>query len=250
MVLSLTASQNDSVNLELVAKQEKLDIILQNRYISETKRAITKQYDDYTLQLSDVGRMIIMVGHNDLTLTIPSHSETPIPVASCFFFSARGSGEHYIEESQGVFIEKMTTGRVIANKGLVSAVKLGENTWALFGNITLGERVPPDVPDDWDWGVLTITTKKLSDAQVGVNYFTILEAVSGTPVTWSIGSGSLPNGLTMTSSGIIYGNPTELGVFTFNILATNSDEQSATKTFKIKVKPSNLDSSAVTLLMQ
>jgi hypothetical protein len=57
---------------------------------------------------------------------------------------------------------------------------------------------------------LTVTTMSLPGAQVGKAYTARLTATGGTsPLTWSITSGSLPAGLSLTpSSGVIAGTPT------------------------------------------
>ncbi len=67
---------------------------------------------------------------------------------------------------------------------------------------------------------LTITTTSpLPTGEVGVQYSDTLTATGGvTPYTWSISSGSLPPGLTLTaSSGLISGSPTTAGAYTFGV---------------------------------
>jgi len=59
-------------------------------------------------------------------------------------------------------------------------------------------------------GVLQITTDSLPDATMGVDYAVQLEASGGNPpYTWSILTGTLPAGLTLSSDGLISGTPTE-----------------------------------------
>jgi len=56
---------------------------------------------------------------------------------------------------------------------------------------------------------LVITTTTLPVGQVGVPYSATLSATGGvTPYTWSVVSGSLPQGLTMDPHGVISGTPT------------------------------------------
>src|SRR6185437_9389659 len=65
---------------------------------------------------------------------------------------------------------------------------------------------------------LTITSTSLGAAQPGSSYSTTLSASGGTPgYTWSIASGSLPVGLTMSSAGVISGTPTTSGTGTFTV---------------------------------
>lgn len=67
-----------------------------------------------------------------------------------------------------------------------------------------------------------ITTTSLPDGKVGVAYSQALAATGTTPITWTLESGSLPAGLSLSSSGIISGTPTTAGTFTFTVKATNS----------------------------
>jgi len=59
---------------------------------------------------------------------------------------------------------------------------------------------------------LTVTTGGLSNGTVGVAYSQALTATGGaSPYTWSIASGTLPVGLTLSLSGVISGTPTTAG---------------------------------------
>ena len=74
---------------------------------------------------------------------------------------------------------------------------------------------------------LTITTSSpLPNATLQVSYSTTLQASGGVaPYTWSIGSGSLPPGLSLSSGGVISGVPTQTGTSTFVINAVDSSTQ-------------------------
>jgi putative Ig domain-containing protein len=73
---------------------------------------------------------------------------------------------------------------------------------------------------------LLITTTTLGNGTVGTVYNTALQATGGlTPYHWSISSGSLPQGLGITDSGIISGTPTTQGTSTFIVQVV--DAQSA-----------------------
>ena len=79
----------------------------------------------------------------------------------------------------------------------------------------------------------TITTATLPDGMVNAAYSQTLAATGDTPITWSIDSGSLPNGLSLSGS-TISGTPTTAGMFTFTVKATNSTS-SDTKALSIKI---------------
>jgi hypothetical protein len=71
--------------------------------------------------------------------------------------------------------------------------------------------------------VLAITTTALPNGSVGTAYSQTLAASGGTPpYTWSLISGALPAGLSLSSSGVISGTPTAAGTATFTVKATDS----------------------------
>jgi len=57
-----------------------------------------------------------------------------------------------------------------------------------------------------------------TDPCLGVDYSFVFEAVGGTPpYTWSVALGNLPDGLTLTETGLLEGTPTVSGIFIFTI---------------------------------
>jgi hypothetical protein len=75
---------------------------------------------------------------------------------------------------------------------------------------------------------LTITTSSLPSDPVGTPYSQTLTATGGTsPYTWSLASGNLPSGLSITSSGIISGTPTTAGSFSFAVKVTDTNSTTA-----------------------
>lgn len=58
---------------------------------------------------------------------------------------------------------------------------------------------------------------------------------SGTGYVWSLFSGSLPNGITLSSGGVLSGTPTQAGNFNFTIEVTDSANRSATKAFAVTI---------------
>jgi hypothetical protein len=85
---------------------------------------------------------------------------------------------------------------------------------------------------------LTITTAPvLPSGTVGIGYSVFISAAGGTPsYTWSVVSGSLPNGLTLVSStGEIRGFPSSSGSFPFTVKITDSASVTATKDFTLTV---------------
>jgi len=86
-------------------------------------------------------------------------------------------------------------------------------------------------------GVLAISTASLSDAIQNTAYTQSLSATGGaTPYTWTLSSGTLPAGLSLSGSNIS-GTPTATGTVTFTVKVEDSasPKQSATKSLTINV---------------
>jgi Putative Ig domain/Spy0128-like isopeptide containing domain len=84
---------------------------------------------------------------------------------------------------------------------------------------------------------LTFTFTTLPSGTVGTAYSTTLTATGGnTPYTWSISEGSLPAGLTLsTSTGVISGIPTTPGTSSFTARVADPGGQATTKATSISI---------------
>jgi hypothetical protein len=72
-------------------------------------------------------------------------------------------------------------------------------------------------------GPLHVVSTSLVPGTQGVSYSSNLQAAGGIgPYTWSVTSGGLPTGLTLSASGLISGEPTVSGTFSFMVQATDS----------------------------
>jgi len=87
---------------------------------------------------------------------------------------------------------------------------------------------------------LHITTTSLDTAETGVAYSETVSAAGGsTPYTWSIYSGSLPAGLSLTSStGEISGTPTTAETANFTIEVSDDNSDTDLQSLSIQVQPS------------
>jgi hypothetical protein len=86
---------------------------------------------------------------------------------------------------------------------------------------------------------ITITTNSpLPPAKLNVLYSAVLAATGGTTYTWAIVSGALPQGLSLSTTGVISGIPTTTtGSFTFSVQASSSGSTSSPKALTIDVAP-------------
>jgi len=87
-----------------------------------------------------------------------------------------------------------------------------------------------------------VTTSTLAAGQTGTAYSATLAASGGTtPYSWSLSSGSLPAGLTLSSSGQISGTPTTAGSSSFTVKVSDSSapSQTASKLLSITINSSN-----------
>lgn len=88
---------------------------------------------------------------------------------------------------------------------------------------------------------LAITTSPLSSGTVGQAYsFSIQTSGGQAPITFSLASGSLPPGLSLSSTGVISGTPTSSGTYIFTIRAMDScttGAQSIQGNFSVTVNP-------------
>ena len=157
------------------------------------------------------------------------------------------------------------TGDTITGDGTDIGVDVASNsTGAIVDRNQIG-RTAPDVPDSFGFGVELdpgstatvtcntfsgwktdlsgvppqppcITTTELPPAELNTPYMATLEAVGGTPpYTWSLASGSLPPGLSLSSDGTITGTPTATGTFTFSLEVVDSLGASARITQSLEV---------------
>ncbi|MGD8362292.1 MAG: putative Ig domain-containing protein, partial [Gemmatimonadota bacterium] len=84
---------------------------------------------------------------------------------------------------------------------------------------------------------LVLETSSLPDGVVGLAYEQTLEASGGVgSITWSISGGALPDGLTLSTAGVLSGTPTVDGTSNFTIQAQSGDGQTASAAFSITIK--------------
>ncbi len=119
-------------------------------------------------------------------------------------------------------------------------------TWLIVGSLLLPLGCGGnDGPTGSSFTTLVVTTTLLSDATPTIAYSDTLVATGGdSSYAWSVTVGSLPTGLSMTTStGLISGTPSGSSS-TFTVLVTSGDGQTAHQALTITVNaPPSIDAS-------
>lgn len=143
--------------------------------------------------------------------------------------------------------------RVVARGYLgVTADSAATPWWTLYGGVTAGlDFVVPLLNINWGkeniiskrWilaQALGITTGPLPSAVSGHDYSTALAAVGGSgSYVWSLASGTLPPGLTLSPQGLIGGIPSAVPadtLSTFNVLVRDSAGRTSAKTLTLAIQ--------------
>lgn len=98
--------------------------------------------------------------------------------------------------------------------------------------------------------VLSITTSTLPEGSEGNTYSASLTANGGTsPYSWSLASGALPLGVSLSTAGVLSGTPTAAGTFTLAVQAKDSSAtpQIATTSLSLTVMPPPLQVSTASV---
>ena len=116
-------------------------------------------------------------------------------------------------------------------RGYTFVVKVSDNSTLVNSNtkqykITIAEA-----------GVLIITTTSLADGREGIAYTATLGALGGTlPYSWNVTSGNLPNGLALSSAGVISGTPTKKGMYNFTAKVSDNATPANTDTQQLSIR--------------
>ena len=83
---------------------------------------------------------------------------------------------------------------------------------------------------------LAITTSNLPNGVVGTAYGATLSASGGTqPYSWTLSSGQLPTGLSLSSSGSVSGTPTAAGTYSFGIRVRDYLGVTASRSYTVAI---------------
>jgi len=131
-----------------------------------------------------------------------------------------------------------TNSRAANETAVTSSAGTYTGTFSLSGAANWSALIATFLPAGAN-GTPTITTTTLPSGQQNASYSATLAATGGTsPYSWSITSGTLPVGLSLSAStGVISGTPTGSGTSNITIQVRDNNAQTASKLLSITINP-------------
>ena len=128
----------------------------------------------------------------------------------------------------------------VSTSGLFTAPTVSSTTTA---TVTATSAAAPDASASATVSVtagtsskLAVTTSGLPDASQGAPYSAGLSAAGGSqPYTWKITAGALPAGMSLDGAGMLSGNPSKTGSFSFTATVTDGASQTASAVLALAV---------------
>lgn len=186
-------------------------------------------------------------GSSACTITPEAPATMNVGTLGTFFFSTTGCQTSKKPVSWKVVAGRIPPGTTLFTQGVGSGGITGTPTTAGIYDFTLQVKDQTGTTDTEAFRitvepprplVITNASDTLSPGTVGAFYCCgNLFADGGVPgYTWSLRSGALPPGLSLTASpGRITGTPTTAGTFTFLVRVTDSRGAFAERTFSITI---------------
>lgn len=133
----------------------------------------------------------------------------------------------------------LPTGLTLASSGLISGTPTVAGTFT--GTITASNGTLPNASQAFSitiaQAIVFTSAAPPSTGNVGSAYNHTCTATGGGTITYSVSSGALPTGLTLSSTGVISGTPGAVGTFTGAIRAANGLVSPVTQNFSIVIGP-------------
>jgi hypothetical protein len=124
-----TSAQNHNLS----GKTYKMVLSLTKKTIDDLQYlAINTQTANYTLVLTDAGKLINMNSSSALTLTVPANSSVPFPVGTRIYVRKGGAGNVTISGATGVTINAPFGNTITTQYQTVVLMKVDTDTWDLL----------------------------------------------------------------------------------------------------------------------
>ncbi|PYS34814.1 MAG: hypothetical protein DMG14_28555, partial [Acidobacteria bacterium] len=203
---------------------------------------------NFTIQVSEANAAVIskpfsLTVQAGLTITTTSPLPTAV-VASSYSQQLQASIADPLTWS--VVSGNLPTGITLFSSGLVGGTPTSAGTFDFTVQATGG--TPQQIATqlfrlEVSAGFVITTPPTLPDGTASVSYTATLNASGGTaPYSWILSGGNLPDGLNLSSSGLISGTPTDMGVFTITVQASDNSGLKASKVFRLSIAAAPLGS--------
>jgi hypothetical protein len=142
---------------------------------------------------------------------------------STITFSTSGGVAPYV---YSISVGSLPTGLTLSSAGVLSGTPTIAGSYSFTVQVADSELTPQTATQSFTVNVaalLSITTTSLPAGTAAASYSAMLAATGGTtPYTWSLSSGTLPAGLTLSAAGVISGTPTTPGTYTITVKVTDA----------------------------
>jgi hypothetical protein len=169
---------------------------------------------------------IVTTGLHDWTLNLRNYSQTIVATG--------GTGSKTFSLTSGT----LPPGLNLSSSGVLSGTPsaTGSYTFSLTATDALGSASNPQVYTIAINPILAITTTTLPDWTMSFGYYGTILATGGTgAIAFATTAGTLPNGLMLSSSGLLSSAPTAAGTYSFTVTASDTVGASASVNYVITI---------------
>lgn len=101
----------------------------------DLRLTLSSQSASYTLDLSDVGKVVEMLNASANTLTVPPNSSTPFPIGTQITILQTGSGQTTLTPGSGVTVNATPGLKLRAQWSSTTLIKRDTDTWVAIGDL-------------------------------------------------------------------------------------------------------------------
>ena len=192
------------------------------------------------------GNLSLRVNSNQLSILTTSLPAGSVGAGYNQTITAAGGVTPYAFGLSG----NLPSGLTLSSGGIISGIPTAGGTTNFTITVADGANNVSSRPLSISIGIaqLAINQQALPSAQLGQAYSANVTATNGTPpYTFSIASGTLPVGISFSSSGVFSGIPQASGSFPFTVRVTDNTNATATSQFTIAVNSNSLSITTVSL---